>query len=290
MLEAVESVLVTERPDIVLVYGDTNSTLAGALAAAKLCIPVAHVEAGLRSHNRHMPEELNRILTDHTAELLFAPTQHAVENLRREGIHGEKVFQVGDVMYDAAIYYGDRAMKESSVLRRLGLTPRCYVLSTVHRAENTDDLDRLRSIFDALRSVARHLTVVLPLHPRTRNALERGGLLESSLAGLTVVDPVGYLDMVCLERSARLVATDSGGIQKEAFFHKVPCVTLRTETEWTELVELGWNQLAHPGDADRVFQAIMNGLDRAGREGAPYGQGDSASMIARELLLWLAKK
>ena len=231
MIEAVESVLIEEKPDWVLVYGDTDSTLAGALAAVKLHIHVAHVEAGLRSFNRRMPEEINRVLTDHAADLLLAPTPAAVENLRREGLPEARVRWVGDVMYDAALHFGRLADHASTALESLGLEPCGYVLATVHRAENTDDPARLEAVFEGLFRVAAELPVVLPLHPRTRKALERLGWLERAREQLRLIEPVGYLDMVALEKNARLIATDSGGVQKEAYFFGVPCVTLRDETE-----------------------------------------------------------
>ena len=211
-----------ERPDWVLVYGDTDSTLAGALAAAKLHIPVAHVEAGLRSFNRRMPKEINRVLTDHVSDLLFAPTEVAVRNLLREGIPSEKIHLVGDVMYDAALYYGEKAERESQVLRRLGLVPKGYVLATLHRAENTDAPERLRVVLQALAQVNKEVPVVLPVHPRTRKRAEAFGL-DHLLGEVLAIEPVGYLDMVMLEKNARVIATDSGGVQKEAFFHRVPC-------------------------------------------------------------------
>ncbi len=261
MLEEIEKVLLTEKPDWVLVYGDTNSTLAGALCAAKLHIPIAHVEAGLRSFNRRMPEEINRVLTDHAANILFAPTTAAVENLRNEGILEKKVHLVGDVMYDAAIYYGAIASQKSKVLEYLSLTPQNYILATVHRAENTDNLSRLQAIFSGLTAVAKKIPVVLPLHPRTRAALSRNGLLEEMTHNLQLIEPVGYLDMVMLEKNSLLIATDSGGVQKEAFFYQVPCVTLREETEWVELVQSGWNKLIPPTSEYFVFSGIKNTLN-----------------------------
>jgi UDP-GlcNAc3NAcA epimerase len=268
----------------VLVYGDTNSTLAGALASAKLCIPVAHVEAGLRSFNRAMPEEINRVLTDHVSDWLFAPTDAAVANLRREGIEDRKVHLVGDVMYDAALRYG--ADDAGATLERFGVRPKEYVLATIHRAENTDAPDRLRSIFSGLRAVARSIPVVLPLHPRTQAVLQREPLPQPETPNLVLVDPVGYLDMARLERGARLIVTDSGGVQKEAFFHRVPCVTLRHETEWVELVELGWNRLVPPTDADAVHDGVVRGLEETGRQAPPsdlYGGGHASGRIV-ELL------
>jgi UDP-GlcNAc3NAcA epimerase len=285
MLETLERVLLKEKPDWVLVYGDTNSTLAGALAAVKLHIPVAHVEAGLRSFNRRMPEEINRVLTDHASDLLFAPTQAAVENLRREGISEERIHLVGDVMYDAALYYGEKARRESRILERLKLKSKEYVLATVHRAENTENPSRLRAIAEGLCEVSKEISVVFPAHPRTRKALERYGLLWEVEARLILIEPVGYLDMVMLEQNARLIATDSGGVQKEAFFYRVPCVTLRTETEWVELVELGWNRLLPQFDSETIRHLLLQ-LPRAGRD-APklYGGGEAADQTV-ERLMW----
>jgi UDP-GlcNAc3NAcA epimerase len=280
MLEAIERALSEIAADWVLVYGDTNSTLAGALAAAKLHVPIAHVEAGLRSFNRRMPEEINRVLTDHASDLLFAPTTAAVENLRQEGISEDGIRLVGDVMYDAALYYGAKAEREARVLEDLALHAMPYVLATIHRAENTDDAARLRSIFDGLELVAREVPVVVPLHPRTREALNRAGRLEPLSRHLRVIEPVGYLDMAMLEKHASLVVTDSGGVQKEAFFYRVPCVTLRGETEWVELVELGWNRLVPPATAEAVFQGVRGMLGHRGAPGSPYGEGNAADKIA----------
>lgn len=288
MLEAIEKVLLDVKPDWTVVYGDTNSTLAGALAAAKLHVPTAHVEAGLRSFNRRMPEEINRVLTDHASDLLFAPTPAAVGNLKREGVPESRVLLTGDVMYDAALYYGARAEKESHVLSDLGLERKGYVLATIHRAESTDDPDRLNAIFEGLSSISRDMTVVLPVHPRTRAAAQRERLLGRVGPGVTIVDPVGYIDMIMLERSARLVVTDSGGVQKEAFFCRVPCVTLRNETEWVELVELGWNRLVPADSAESVRAGILDALERPVPErtcGAqPYGDGDAAGTIVHALV------
>ncbi len=282
MLEAIEEVLLKEQPDWVLVYGDTNSTLAGALAASKLHIPLAHVEAGLRSFNRSMPEEINRVLTDHVADMLFAPTKAAVQNLRREGIREEHTRLVGDVMYDAALYYSEKAERESCILERLGLKSGDYILATVHRAENTDDPARLKTIVEGLALVAREIPVVLPLHPRTKKALEQHSLVDRARP-LRSIDPVGYLDMVMLERNARLIVTDSGGVQKEAFFSRVPCVTLREETEWAELVELGWNRLCPPSTPEAVSRCLWEEMESRGDAAAPYGDGEAAKRIVRVL-------
>jgi UDP-GlcNAc3NAcA epimerase len=285
MLEALEQVLLATGPDRVLVYGDTNSTLAGALAAAKLHIPIDHVEAGLRSFNRVMPEEINRVLTDHLADLLFAPTETAVANLRREGLIEAQILRVGDVMYDAALHYGPRAAERSCILETLALPSKGYLLATVHRAENTDDPGRLRAIFEGLALGTPGLPVVIPLHPRTRAALVRERLMTHLPAGLQLIEPVGFLDMVMLEQHARLIATDSGGVQKEAFFYRVPCVTLRTETEWTELVALGWNKVVPPISAQDVAAGVRRGLAiTGGEDGSPYGAGDAAARILEALL------
>ncbi len=260
MLIQIEKVLLKEKPDWVLVYGDTNSTLAGALAAIKLHIPVAHVEAGLRSFNRRMPEEHNRTLTDHIADLLFCPTQTAVDNLAHEGVrHG--VHLVGDVMYDAILYNMTLAEQRSGVLNRFGLSPGDYALATIHRPRNTDDTVRLQAILSALEEIGTNTPVILPVHPRTRKAMEK--LEHRPGPGLLLTEPVGYLDMLTLEKHAHLILTDSGGVQKEAYLFHVPCLTLREETEWVETVDVGWNLLV---GADRA--AIV----RAAREFQPTGQ------------------
>ncbi|MFN6946974.1 MAG: non-hydrolyzing UDP-N-acetylglucosamine 2-epimerase [Cytophagaceae bacterium] len=290
MLEAIEDVLFKEKPDCVMVYGDTNSTLAGALAAVKLHIPLAHVEAGLRSFNRKMPEEINRVLTDHAADILFAPTLVAVKNLLNEGIANNKIHFVGDVMYDIALYYAAIAEQKSRILDQLDLKPKSYILATIHRAENTDNDKRLRVIFEGLIKVSRDMPIILPLHPRTRKVLGKLQMLDNADSGLRLIEPLGYMDMVMLEKNARLIATDSGGIQKEAFFYRVPCVTLRDETEWVELVELGWNRLAVPDDSMRVAQVIRSTLDSHGDDGNPYGNGHSAELIVKILLQLLGSK
>lgn len=239
MLEALEEDLQAHTPKAVVVYGDTNSTLAGALAGAKLHLPVVHVEAGLRSFNRAMPEEVNRVLTDHVSALLLCPTPTAVSNLETEGItHG--VHRVGDVMYDATLHARHKAAETSTILERLSLHGSPYVVATVHRAENTRSPEALRKVAKHLSAVAKEVRVVLPLHPGTRNAFKTYGL---HLVDVEVVEPVGYLDMAMLLMNAQAVHTDSGGLQKEAYFHSVPCVTLRNETEWIETVIHGWNRL-----------------------------------------------
>lgn len=286
MMERLEPITEHEQPDWMLVYGDTNSTLAAALVASKLHVPVAHVEAGLRSFNRAMPEEINRIVADRCANVLYAPTELAVRNLRNEGVPADAIENVGDVMFDVALHAGERAARESRILETSGLAPRGFVLATVHRAENTDTPGHLEAILDALGRLADRLPVVLPLHPRTAAVLERAPELRARAEKLRLTPPVSYLDMVQLERNAALVATDSGGVQKEAFFHGAPCVTLRAETEWVELVECGWNRLAPPPDAEAVFERLLAGLesspDPAGRP-TPYGDGNAAGRIAESL-------
>ena len=244
ILIGVEEVLIKERPDWVLVYGDTNSTLAGALAAVKLHIPVAHVEAGLRSFNREMPEEHNRVLTDHCADLLFCPTQTAVKNLANEGIT-QGVHLVGDTMYDAVLEFAEIARQRSTILADLNLEPKRYLLATVHRPYNTDTPENLQAILSAFSEIGE--IIVFPVHPRTRKMMNSLNL-NSKTQNLKLIEPVGYLDMLVLEQNALLILTDSGGMQKEAYFFGVPCVTLRPETEWVETVEAGWNVLVR---ADR---------------------------------------
>ncbi|MFY9114452.1 MAG: UDP-N-acetylglucosamine 2-epimerase (non-hydrolyzing) [Dethiobacteria bacterium] len=285
MMAAVEKYLLHSGPDLVLVYGDTNSTLAGALAAAKLHLPVAHVEAGLRSYNRLMPEEINRLLTDHLSDLLYVPTGQAMENLRLEGIYGEKVYLSGDVMYDASIFFGRKAEKSSRIFGQIGFTPRQYVLATIHRAENTDNPARIRAIFYGLSRIAEKYPVVMPLHPRTRKILFREGLVDEIGKELHIIDPVGYLDMLLLEKKSRLIVTDSGGVQKEAFFYRIPCVTLRDETEWGELVDAGWNRVVVPENPEVVARSIFSAMDSYGRTDLDlYGDGRASQKIAAHLL------
>ncbi len=287
MLAAIESVLVAETPDWMVVYGDTNSTLAGALAAAKLHIPIAHVEAGLRSFNRRMPEEVNRVTTDHLSTLLLCPTHDARELLRAEGVigceptHGvwRQVEVVGDVMYDAAPAFGSIARERSTLIARLGLKPGGFVLATIHRAENTDDLHRLGVIVDALALIGRRERVVLPVHPRTRKVMEARGFGSRLGEAVTMIDPIGYFDMLACESNARCIVTDSGGVQKEAFFAQVPCVTLRDETEWRELVDGGWNTLVSPTDPHAIAQAVAQAGPGRPLAGI-YGDGTAAKRVA----------
>ena len=279
MIEAIEQVLLKDKPDCLLVYGDTDSTLAGALAAAKLHIKVAHVEAGLRSFNRRMPEEINRILTDHVSELLFTPTDTATSHLISEGIPADRIAQVGDVMYDAALYYKERARKPHW-FDSLSVQPQQFILCTIHRAENTDDDSRLREILAGLATSL--LPVVMPLHPRTRNVLARAG--HTIPPNLHLTDPVGYLEMVWLETNCTAIATDSGGVQKEAFFHRKPCITLRDETEWVELTASGWNTLTG-ASATRIAETLSTAIHSDQHRETPvlYGTGSAGQEIIQVL-------
>lgn len=274
MMQRVEEVILAEKPDIVLVYGDTNSTLAGALTAAKLQIPVAHVEAGLRSFNRAMPEEINRVLTDHVSTLLFAPSPTSARQLESEGI-GKGVHVTGDVMYDATLRYAPTASRVSPYPKLLNLAPGGYFLCTVHRAENTDDGEKLRQIFGALSDTGT--PVVLPLHPRTKKRLREFGITPGS--DIQMIDPVGYIDMLQLLQCSAVLLTDSGGLQKEAYYLGIPCVTLRSETEWVETVETGWNALAGH-EQSSITQSVAAALKPKGARPELYGDGNAAARIA----------
>jgi len=276
MLTAIEAILVEEKPDFVLVYGDTNSTLAGALAASKLLIPVIHVEAGLRSFNKVMPEEQNRILTDHISKLLFVPTQTAVDNLKNEGIT-KGVHLVGDVMYDGILHFTKIAQDKSTILRDLDLEEKQFMLCTIHRAENTNDIERLKAIFAGLNDSKQK--IVLPLHPRTLKYVKEYGIEISG--NISIIEPIGYLDMIRLESAAKKIVTDSGGVQKEAFFLEVPCITLRNETEWTETVENGWNVLVG-ADEGKIRQAILN-FQPTNLQQKLFGSGDAAQKIIEKI-------
>ncbi len=278
MIAAIEEILLEVKPDWVLVYGDTNSTLAGALAAAKLHINVAHVEAGLRSFNMRMPEEINRILTDRVSTLLFSPTETAISNLTREGFESinHKLINSGDVMFDAALFYNEKSLKPALDI------PGKFVLVTIHRAENTDDSSRLTSIIEALKEISREIPVVIPLHPRTRKIMEKLNINLSS-NHIHLIEPVGYLEMVYLLNNASLVMTDSGGLQKEAFFFKKPCITLRDETEWVELIELGVNSLGG-SEMQRIISLYEESKNkRYNFEVNLYGKGDAAQNIVKEI-------
>lgn len=272
MLTEIEKVLLAEQPDFVMVYGDTNSTIAGSLAASKLLIPVIHVEAGLRSFNKAMPEEQNRILTDHISDLLFVPTQTAVDNLKNEGIQ-KGVFNVGDVMYDGILHFTEIAKSKSTILNTLELAENDFLLCTIHRAENTNDPIRLKAICSALTASGEN--IVLPLHPRTQKYIADYGIELG--ANVKVIEPVGYLDMVRLESACKKIVTDSGGVQKEAFFLAKPCITMRDETEWVETVNNGWNVIVGADEA-KIKDAILN-FNPTKERLDYFGKGNAAELM-----------
>jgi UDP-GlcNAc3NAcA epimerase len=276
MIEKIEEVALKEKPDIIMVYGDTNSTLAGAIVGSKIHIPIAHVEAGLRSFNMKMPEEINRILTDRVSKWLFCPTDTAVENLKKEGFDNFecKIIKSGDVMQDAAMFYKKYAKEPQNVR-----IEDKFILSTIHRAENTDDENRLKNIFEALESIAKEKQIILPLHPRTSKLLEKYGIVPENI---TIIEPVGYLEMVWLLDNSDMVITDSGGLQKEAFFFKKPCITLRDETEWVELIKNGFNVLAG-ADKNKILYVYKNFKFNDDFEINLYGNGKASEMICKEL-------
>lgn len=282
MLEKIEELLIKERPEHVLVYGDTNTTLAGALAAKKLYISLAHVEAGLRSYNMKMPEEINRIVTDRISDILFCPTDAAVQNLVREGFEHfpAKIVKVGDVMLDAARYYSALSPDRSKIVQTLKLRTGDFILCTIHRAENTDDPKRLTSIISALNIISRERAVVLPLHPRTAQRISALNIQMD----FDPIEPVGYFDMIELLKGAKVVLTDSGGLQKEAYMFSKPCVTLRDETEWVELVEHGYNMLSG-ADRERIYASYRTMMKNELHFGMQlYGNGNAAREIVTELI------
>lgn len=286
MLEEIEKILLRMRPDITVVYGDTDSTLAGALASSKLNIPVIHIEAGLRSFNRKMPEELNRVVTDHLSDICFSPSDNAVQNLLNEGIKVSRIIRTDDLMIDAARIFSENSQKNSFIIKKLNLHNKDFVLATIHRAENTDSKENLTSILKALSVFALSTAkVVLPLHPRTKKAIVDFSL-GKYLRNIICIDPVGYLDMIQLEKLASLIVTDSGGIQKEAYFYRTQCVTLRTETEWIELVEAGCNILVEPNHTDLILKEInfnFNNFKTDTKEGI-YGNGYASKYIVDKLV------
>lgn len=276
MLMELESLYLKEKPDLVLVYGDTNSTLAGALAASKLLIPIAHIEAGLRSFNMKMPEEQNRVLTDHISKYLFAPTDTAIKNLKNENIT-ENVFNTGDVMFDAIKLFKEKALETSTVLIDNNISPNEYILSTIHRAENTNDINRLKNIINALNECEKN--IVLPLHPRTHKFIKDYGLTINN--NIKIIAPVGYLDMINLENNSQKIVTDSGGVQKEAYFLQKPCITMRDETEWIETVENGWNTIVG-SNKEKILDAIIN-FNPKGEQKMVFGHGNAADIISEKL-------
>lgn len=281
MIEAIEKVLDNEKPDWTLVYGDTNSTLAGALAAVKLHIPVAHIEAGMRSFNREMPEEINRVVADHVCELNFCSTKTAVENLKKEGLE-HTAHLTGDVMYDCSLKFAEVAKKYCNPLKKFNLKTNDYILITCHRAENTDDKSRLSQIIEAVNKISDEIPILYPVHPRTKGFLKKHKLSFSE--NIKIVPPVSYLEMLILEKNARIILTDSGGVQKEAFFYNVPCVTMRNETEWVETVELGWNVISG-ADQKKILSSVANFTKHPPKptKVKPYGNGDATDKIVNYL-------
>ena len=280
MLEGLESILMKEKPDGVIVYGDTNSTLAGALAASKLHIPVIHVEAGLRSFNMQMPEEINRILTDRISNVLFCPTEAAVMNLKKEGFENMpvQIIKNGDVMQDAAIYYSSKAEMKSDILRQIDVSK--FVLATIHRQENTDSTEKLLNIIEGLNEINRQIPVIVPVHPRTRNILTQLNIVPE----FKMINPVGYFDMIVLLKNCQLVITDSGGVQKEAFYFGKHCITLREQTEWVELVENGYNVLVG-SDRSKLKTAFESLINRNSDFTINlYGKGKAAEIAAKEIM------
>lgn len=284
MLERIENVFKKEMPDLVIVYGDTNSTLAGALAAKKLHILLAHIEAGLRSYNMNMSEEINRVIVDRISDIFFCPSKTAVRNLFWEGIKDSqsngfpKVFLVGDVMYDSILFYLSVAKARSNILKKLSLKPKNYYLATIHRAENTDDLSRLRSILESLYDIAqKSALVIFPVHPRTKKAISLLKIKRFTNA-LRIIEPVSYLDMLMLEKNAKAILTDSGGVQKEAYFLRVPCITLRDETEWVETVDSGLNVLTGT-DKEKIEEALNRFETLKPKQLKPYGDGKASKRI-----------
>jgi UDP-GlcNAc3NAcA epimerase len=299
MIERIEEVLLKEKPDGMVIYGDTNSTLAGAIAASKLLIPVFHIEAGLRSYNKTMPEEINRIMADHVSTLLFCPTQQAIKNLEKEGfyqhkhnlcnINNPKVILSGDVMYDNSLYFSKIAEQKSTLLQKLGIQNKPFALCTIHRNNNTDIKERLNNIFSALYKISKEIDIVLPLHPRTKKMLSiqiNDKLYQQIIhsKSIQIIEPVSFLEMIVLEKNCRIVITDSGGVQKEAYFFKKPCIVLRPETEWTELLDTGTTVLAD-ADENKIIKAFKELSNTSIEKFLPfYGDGNAAKKIANEIL------
>lgn len=285
MIVGLEEVILEEKPVAVIVYGDTNSTLAGSMVAAKLGIQCIHIEAGLRSWNRNMPEEINRVVSDHLANILFAPTQTSVANLINEGISETQIELVGDVMYDIFLGQKSIARNFTKVIDNHNLKRNNYVLATLHRAENTDNLDRLKAIMIALNKMGQGIQIIMPLHPRTLSKLNAYFSVES-YKNIKIIEPVGYLEMYELEANSKLICTDSGGVQKEAYFHQVPCVTYRNETEWTELISSGWNYLVEPCDSQTIYNAFLKALqvDISTLPEIDYGGGEASQKIAQKIV------
>ena len=299
MTEGIEEILLKEKPDFIVLYGDTNSTLAGAVAAAKIHVPIVHIEAGLRSFNKSMPEEINRIVCDHCSTLLFSPTKAGYDNLKREGfpmdnegpytIDNPKVYHCGDIMYDNSLYFSTIASQKTDIIKRMGLNAKPFVLSTIHRDSNTDQPQRLTAIFESIIEVAKEVAVVLPLHPRTAKLLKTNLSTESqellfNSENIKLIPPVSFLEMIELERNAMLIMTDSGGVQKESYFFRKPCIILRPETEWIEIVETGAAVLVD-ADKTRILNAWKQFKDNAIDSFPPiFGDGHAAEFMLEQML------
>ena len=304
MTEGIEEILQKENPDYIVLYGDTNSTLAGAIAAAKIHVPIVHIEAGLRSFNKSMPEEINRIVCDHCSTLLFSPTLAGYENLKREGfpmdnagpytIDNPKVYHCGDIMYDNSLYFSTLSAEKTDIIQRLGLSGKPFVLSTIHRDSNTDNPQRLTTIFESIIKISEETIVVLPLHPRTAKLLKTNLSADNqeklfNSENIIITPPVSFLEMIELERNAKLIMTDSGGVQKESYFFKKPCIILRPETEWIEIVKTGSAVLVD-ADADRIMNAWKHFKTRTSNEFPPiFGDGHAAEFMLEQMSRSVAK-
>ena len=288
MMMGIEDIVLKEWPDFILIYGDTNSTIAGALVGAKLHIPIVHIEAGLRSYDRKMPEEINRIVSDKISTLLFCPTQTAVNNLKKEGIT-TGVYNVGDIMLETYQYYKEKAQKNSIILNKLNLKPKEFILCTIHRASNTDNIENLKNIFIGLTESKE--TIILPLHPRTKKKINQNNSLKNYIgSNIRIIEPVGYFDMICLEVNAEKIVTDSGGVQKEAYFNKIPCITLRENTEWVETIEQGVNKLVGV-NPKKIKEAINNSHPpQKNYSKSLYGDGRTSEKIIKILNQWHYEK
>lgn len=288
IISKLDPILEKEKPDWVLVYGDTNTTLGGALTAAKRNIPVVHVEAGVRLGNRAMPEEINRIVADHLSTLLCVVTESGMDLLAKEGITAPNAVYCGDVMYDVCLRFKELSAQRSDILKKLKLTEKQFIAATIHRAENADDAKHLAAIVDAFTTLSKEYRIVLPLHPRTRKALEQAGLMGKLEAAVTITEPLGYLDMARLTSTAALVATDSGGLQREAFFYHVPCVNIHTDVFWPELEAMGWNHVVRKVDAPTIIATVQNGLKKGTPKtwSNPFGSENNAKAIIEALLTY----
>mgnify|MGYP001392496343 FL=1 len=281
MMIEIEKILIKDQPDAVVVFGDTNSTLAGALAAAKLNIPVAHIESGIRSFNKSMPEEINRIVTDSISNWLFAPTKIGEHNLIMEGHSTDKIFNYGDVMYDVSLSFASKNPSDSI----LDYLDNDFLLVTIHRPENTENDLRLKNIADSLIEIASKFKIIFPIHPRTIKAFERINMFDKLSKIIDIIDPISYVDMLQMQKKARLIITDSGGMQKEAYFLKTPCVTLRDETEWVELIEAGWNKLIKTSSKkEKIVSEILGSINKKGLDYDYYGDGKSSYKIADQIM------